>query len=84
MNLCELSVQKKEEKPPPSILIVWLIGWLISARCDSYVKMYLPDSLKETDQPEPQPDACILKDVNIIETFQKKFIIQFPFLLRTF
>jgi len=66
------------------LLITLLEGFDVpywKPRCDSYVKMYLPDSLKETDQPEPQPDACILKDVvlkgkkltrsNILKIFEK-------------
>ena len=36
------------------------------SRCGSYVKMYLPDSLKLPNQPTPPADACILHEVNDI------------------
>ncbi|XP_023344481.1 hemocyanin F chain [Eurytemora carolleeae] len=34
-------------------------------RCGSYVKMYLPDSLKLPNQPTPPADACILHEVTL-------------------
>jgi len=32
-------------------------------RCMGYIELYLPPSLKADNQPEPGPDACLLKDI---------------------
>jgi len=34
-------------------------------RCHNYIQMYLPDSLKDPDQPPIPPNACVLKEVVI-------------------
>lgn len=48
--------------------IQWKLIYVKSlfSRCGSYVKMYLPDSLKLPNQPTPPADACILHEVNNI------------------
>ena len=45
---------------------VYLYIKSLFSRCGSYVKMYLPDSLKLPNQPTPPADACILHEVNDI------------------